>query len=542
MTDSRRPGWVITFYSYKGGVGRTFVLANVATLLARWGQRVLCIDWDLEAPGLATYLLPEGAPPPARGLAHLMQAVPATRTFDERDHVTRVDAGHGATFDLLAAGNGDPAYAAIVQGLDWSELYARHGLGDALEAARARWRQDYDVVLIDSRTGYADTSGICTIQLPDCVIAVATATRQSFDGLAQVLEHVHHQRSELLYERGRLLVVPLLNRFDGATEVQLGEQWTGRFRDTFMSSIEGWLHRGLVEKGRLAEFVPRLRVPQVAYWNFGERLPVAQPGASDPGAMVRALEDIASLLEHRLESTDRLLDDRDAYVRESRHRRSPFHLDVLVVPLGELDARVKLVERLLQEGGHRVHVEAQPDHATVAGSRTVLLVNNGNGDRAIRTRNAVQKAFWASLSEESTGEPRRVEEVSGVTEGDIRGQFVQLGLLADGEEVPVRLFVEHFPEHQGLVGEVVRLTVRRSSVHFHHRILHRVVTLGGAMVRWESAGQDLHIEYPDPQRRVETLSVHGKVEGSDLDRIALARQLATVGVPLSTLAAATKHL
>jgi MinD-like ATPase involved in chromosome partitioning or flagellar assembly len=40
---------LITFYSYKGGVGRTFALANIAVLLAKRGRKVLVIDWDLEA-------------------------------------------------------------------------------------------------------------------------------------------------------------------------------------------------------------------------------------------------------------------------------------------------------------------------------------------------------------------------------------------------------------------------------------------------------------------------------------------------------------
>jgi DNA-binding CsgD family transcriptional regulator len=48
-------GCVITFYSYKGGVGRSFLLANVAATLSRWGYRVLCVDFDLEAPGLSHY-------------------------------------------------------------------------------------------------------------------------------------------------------------------------------------------------------------------------------------------------------------------------------------------------------------------------------------------------------------------------------------------------------------------------------------------------------------------------------------------------------
>lgn len=47
----------ITFYSYKGGVGRSLVLANVAFYLARFGQKVVALDLDLEAPGLHYKLL-----------------------------------------------------------------------------------------------------------------------------------------------------------------------------------------------------------------------------------------------------------------------------------------------------------------------------------------------------------------------------------------------------------------------------------------------------------------------------------------------------
>jgi hypothetical protein len=46
---------IVTFYSYKGGVGRSMALANIAILLARRGLSVLAVDWDLEAPGLENY-------------------------------------------------------------------------------------------------------------------------------------------------------------------------------------------------------------------------------------------------------------------------------------------------------------------------------------------------------------------------------------------------------------------------------------------------------------------------------------------------------
>lgn len=42
----------ITFYSFKGGTGRSLALANVAYLLAKKGAKVGCIDFDIESAGL----------------------------------------------------------------------------------------------------------------------------------------------------------------------------------------------------------------------------------------------------------------------------------------------------------------------------------------------------------------------------------------------------------------------------------------------------------------------------------------------------------
>src|SRR5450432_2922119 len=51
-------GQVVTFYSYKGGTGRTMALANVAWILASNGKQVLVVDWDLESPGLHKFFHP----------------------------------------------------------------------------------------------------------------------------------------------------------------------------------------------------------------------------------------------------------------------------------------------------------------------------------------------------------------------------------------------------------------------------------------------------------------------------------------------------
>ena len=47
--------FTVTFYSFKGGVGRTLALMNVAAELAKTGNNVAVLDFDLEAPGLDTF-------------------------------------------------------------------------------------------------------------------------------------------------------------------------------------------------------------------------------------------------------------------------------------------------------------------------------------------------------------------------------------------------------------------------------------------------------------------------------------------------------
>src|SRR5579862_6945798 len=57
-SQSPGAGQVVTFYSFKGGTGRTMALANLAWILAANGKRVLVADWDLESPGLHRFFKP----------------------------------------------------------------------------------------------------------------------------------------------------------------------------------------------------------------------------------------------------------------------------------------------------------------------------------------------------------------------------------------------------------------------------------------------------------------------------------------------------
>src|SRR5215472_16132980 len=73
---------IVTFYSYKGGVGRSMALANIAILLAQRGLKVLVVDFDLEAPGLERYFsyfeIKQGGP----GLLRMCMDARETGTAD----------------------------------------------------------------------------------------------------------------------------------------------------------------------------------------------------------------------------------------------------------------------------------------------------------------------------------------------------------------------------------------------------------------------------------------------------------------------------
>lgn len=59
--EAQDTGRIVTFYSYKGGTGRTMALVNVGWIMASNGKRVLLVDWDLEAPGCTGICAPSSS-------------------------------------------------------------------------------------------------------------------------------------------------------------------------------------------------------------------------------------------------------------------------------------------------------------------------------------------------------------------------------------------------------------------------------------------------------------------------------------------------
>jgi hypothetical protein len=232
MPDNR--GRIITFYSYKGGTGRTMALANVAWILASNGKRVLAMDWDLEAPGLHRYFRPfllDQDLTSSGGLIDLVwefaaatvkplgSAAEARTGWHEAfadifGYVTALRYGFRppGKLDFLPPGLQGPAYAARVNSFNWQNFYDRLGGGAFLESLKARMRMEYDYILIDSRTGVSDTSGICTVQMPDDLVVCFTANYQSLEGVLAVASSVRKQWSESRERVARGRIFPVLMR------------------------------------------------------------------------------------------------------------------------------------------------------------------------------------------------------------------------------------------------------------------------------------------------------------------------------------------
>jgi len=198
----------VTFYSFKGGVGRTMALVNAACILAGRGRRVLMIDFDLEAPGLTMLALKQLASPaeicPA-GLVDLIYDVltdPANSPLADKEnptgyteyvcslnipeHLLRIE---GGKLDLMPSGRLDAGYEERLYSIDFAEIYAE-GIGQPLFKHLKNLVRDsklYDYILIDSRTGFSDEGGICTRDLADHIVALTGLNQQNIDGTVRFL-------------------------------------------------------------------------------------------------------------------------------------------------------------------------------------------------------------------------------------------------------------------------------------------------------------------------------------------------------------------
>ncbi|MFI6449048.1 FxSxx-COOH system tetratricopeptide repeat protein [Kitasatospora sp. NPDC050543] len=281
--DRTGPGSVVTFYSFKGGTGRTMALANVGWILASRGLRVLVVDWDLEAPGLHRYYHPLLVDPELHatdGLidllrAYVKQALPSAtgpagqppgEWLDEPGRLDgylcglALDLPPGGKLDFLPAGRQNAAYSAAVTSFNWRSFYHGRDIrgGELLRALRERWARDYDYVLIDSRTGVSDTSGICTVLMPDTVVDCFTFSAQNIRG------GVDAARTIADAEERAIRVLPVPMRVEDAEQERL-EAGRDYARESFAPYLGRWL-----PAERRAAYWSDVEVPYKPFYAYEE--------------------------------------------------------------------------------------------------------------------------------------------------------------------------------------------------------------------------------------------------------------------------------
>jgi cellulose biosynthesis protein BcsQ len=303
---------IYTFYSYKGGVGRSMALANIAELFFQAGLKVLMVDWDLEAPGLERFFYSE-VPKKIinnRGVIDLIseyknllskgikitedQLYSGNLPFEKPDkHLINIypELSNKGSLWLLSAGNRSPdnisKYTNTVLGLDWKDLYQNWAGEVYFEWLRAQLIRIADVVLIDSRTGLSEMGGVCTYQLADAVIMLCSASEQCIEGTHQLLLNL--KRDEIRESRGRnldVLVIPA--RVENAESDYLNE-FQARFLHTFSKYMPDNIDKG-------TSLFDQLAIPYTPRYAYRETIAVKEKSKASARKMVDTFNRLAFAL------------------------------------------------------------------------------------------------------------------------------------------------------------------------------------------------------------------------------------------------------
>jgi ABC-type phosphate transport system substrate-binding protein/MinD-like ATPase involved in chromosome partitioning or flagellar assembly len=315
-------GEIITFYSYKGGTGRSMALANVACLLAQKqeaGNDVLMIDWDLEAPGLHQFFHGRfenshdkhgDLPPGQLGLIDLFYEI-RTRlekgksqdnipedVFAEIDIQKYIVKTNQPSLLLMPAGKFDDGlYSTRVNEFDWSDFFSNFPL--AITQFAQYLHQNFRYVLIDSRTGYTDTSGICTSIMPEKLVTVFTPNRQSVSGVVELIRRAIDYRKQSDDLRP-LMIFPLPSRIENA-ESNLKKEWRDGNSDQGFEGYQKRLENVLIEvyglQGcDLTEYFDKYQLQYVPRYSYGEEIAVISERTGDRLSLAYSFENFTEKL------------------------------------------------------------------------------------------------------------------------------------------------------------------------------------------------------------------------------------------------------
>jgi cellulose biosynthesis protein BcsQ len=325
---NRSKGQIVTFYSYKGGVGRSRALANTAYQLAQYGKSVLCLDFDLEAPGLIGYFEKWDTSSDVKyknrpGIIDLLYSYkeylllrsPLRKILDWKSliHPITIVNGIGSSrVDIIGPGRQTQDYGSKVAQFDWLAFYDELEGGGFIEHLREQFREAYDYVLIDSRTGLSDIGGICSIQFPTILIIVFTSSPQSLSGLEAIVDDIGTQHRAL--RKNFVPIIPLPSRIDRKEEKHEYDKW---FENVVAGNIGKLLSPFLTGEG-VESLLQKITIEYVPWYTYRDELESELESSTDIGANALRYRNLVQLI---YEAANLSAENQYQVIAEERIRR-----------------------------------------------------------------------------------------------------------------------------------------------------------------------------------------------------------------------------
>ena len=203
--------FIVTFYSYKGGVGRSLLAANIGILSARRGKTLLW-DLDIEAPGL--HNIPGLTPsrPVKEGFFEWMIAWQESGKASNKADFGKLlklacQTPERDRLFILPAYGDNKDFAGLFQSIRWDDFLVRDldsGLALFRGILDAFGKAGFETVLLDSRTGITDIGGLLAALLPHATVLVGNYGRQNTRGLAHVWQALQPASEGRIAARGTL--------------------------------------------------------------------------------------------------------------------------------------------------------------------------------------------------------------------------------------------------------------------------------------------------------------------------------------------------
>jgi hypothetical protein len=194
---------ILSFFSFKGGVGRTTALVSLAIQLSRSGKKVAVLDLDLEAPGLSAVLPGVEGRSAIYGVVDYLLERPLMeqKEIDLDDYYHLVDdpaiIGSGPPITVIPAGSLNTNYLEKLARIDYETLFSLHGgtISPLLELlTQVKGERKIDYMLLDARSGLHDLGGLALSGISHLDVLFGLDNEQSWRGMELVIKFLGQNR------------------------------------------------------------------------------------------------------------------------------------------------------------------------------------------------------------------------------------------------------------------------------------------------------------------------------------------------------------